>query len=137
MVKNTNDFSEIDILKKSLEQLKSPWEFQGNEKSVRIETSIIEDINYNFLRIISDFYFIESVNKLEKSEKEDPDIILTLKRISDHHRFLLFLKYLYQTELKNYLGYLIKKLYLIFSPLKVYQKYGIIFFQELKKMNTP
>ena len=64
MVKNTNDFSEIDILKKSLEQLKSPWEFQGNEKSVRIETSIIEDINYNFLRIISDFYFIESVNKL-------------------------------------------------------------------------
>ena len=31
MVKNTNDFSEIDILKKSLEQLKSPWEFQGNE----------------------------------------------------------------------------------------------------------
>ena len=90
MVKNTNDFSEIDILKKSLEQLKSPWEFQGNEKSVRIETSIIEDINYNFLRIISDFYFIESVNKLEKSEKEDPDIILTLKRISDHHRFLLF-----------------------------------------------
>ena len=79
MVKNTNDFSEIDILKKSLEQLKSPWEFQGNEKSVRIETSIIEDINYNFLRIISDFYFIESVNKLEKSEKEDPDIILTLK----------------------------------------------------------
>ena len=81
MVKNTNDFSEIDILKKSLEQLKSPWEFQGNEKSVRIETSIIEDINYNFLRIISDFYFIESVNKLEKSEKEDPDIILTLKRI--------------------------------------------------------
>lgn len=80
MVKNTNDFSEIDILKKSLEQLKSPWEFQGNEKSVRIETSIIEDINYNFLRIISDFYFIESVNKLEKSEKEDPDIILTLKK---------------------------------------------------------
>ena len=35
MVKNTNDFSEIDILKKSLEQLKSPWEFQGNEKSVK------------------------------------------------------------------------------------------------------
>lgn len=134
MVKNTNDFNEIDILKQSLEQLKSPWEFQGNEKSVKVETSIIEDINYNFLGIISDFYFIESLDKLEKSEKHNSDIILTLERISDYHRFLLFLKYLYQTELKNYLEYIIKnnpkKLYLIFNLLKVYQKFGIIFFQE-------
>ena len=139
MVKNTNDFSEIDILKKSLEQLKSPWEFQGNEKSVRIETSIIEDINYNFLRIISDFYFIESVNKLEKSEKEDPDIILTLKRISDHHRFLLFLKYLYQTELKNYLGYLIKnnrrqkEIILNFQPFESVSEIWNYIFSRVKK----
>lgn len=107
MVKNTNDFNEIDILKKTLEQLKSPWEFQGNEKSVKVETSIIEDINYNFLGIINDFYFIESLDKLEEFEKQDSDIILTLERISNHHNFLLFLKYFYQTELKNYLDYLI------------------------------
>lgn len=107
MVKNTNDFNEIDILKKSLEQLKSPWEFQGNEKSVKVETSIIEDINYNFLGIINDFYFIESLDKLEDFEKQDSDIIITLERISNHHNFLLFLKYFYQTELKNYLDYLI------------------------------
>ena len=108
MVKNTNDFSEIDILKKSLEQLKSPWEFQGSEKVVKVETNIINDMSYNFLGIISDFYFIESLDKLEEFEKEDSDIILTLERISDHHSFLLSLKHFYQTELKNYLDYLIK-----------------------------
>ena len=107
MVKNTNDFNEIDILKKSLEQLESPWEFQGNEKSVKVETSIIEDVNYNFLGVINDFYFIESLDKLEEFEKQDSDIIITLERISNHHNFLLFLKYFYQTELKNYLDYLI------------------------------
>lgn len=107
MVKNTNDFNEIDILKKSLEQLESPWEFQGNEKSVKVETSIIEDVNYNFLGVVNDFYFIESLDKLEEFEKQDSDIIITLERISNHHNFLLFLKYFYQTELKNYLDYLI------------------------------
>ena len=88
MVKNTNDFNEIDILKKSLEQLESPWEFQGNEKSVKVETSIIEDVNYNFLGVINDFYFIESRDKLEEFEKQDSDIIITLERISNHHNFV-------------------------------------------------
>lgn len=143
MVKNTNDFSEIDTLKKSLEQLKSPWEFQGNEKSVKVETSIIEDINYNFLGIISDFYFIESLDKLEKSEKHNSDIILTLERISDYHRFLLFLKYLYQTELKNYLGYLIKnnrkkkEIILNFQPFESVSEIWNYIFSRVKKNEYP
>ena len=143
MVKNTNDFSEIDTLKKSLEQLKSPWKFQGNEKSVKVETSIIEDINYNFLGIISDFYFIESLDKLEKSEKHNLDIILTLERISDYHRFLLFLKYLYQTELKNYLGYLIKnnrkkkEIILNFQPFESVSEIWNYIFSRVKKNEYP
>ena len=59
MVINSDDFNEIHISKENLEKLKTPWEFQGYEGSVKVETNIINDINYNFLGIISDFYFIE------------------------------------------------------------------------------
>ena len=109
MVINSDDFNEIHISKENLEKLKTPWEFQGYEGSVKVETNIINDINYNFLGIISDFYFIESLDNLKEFEKQDLDIIIrTLEENSNHHNFLLFLKYFFQTELKNYLDYPIK-----------------------------
>lgn len=107
-MKNPKNYNNIDRLKMDLELLDSPWEFQGIKKLVKVDTKIIKDINYNFLSCISDFYFIKSIDNLENSVEENIEIINTLVEISNHHRFLLFLKYFYQIEIKKYLDYITK-----------------------------
>ena len=108
MMKNPKNYNNIDRLKMDLELLDSPWEFQGIKKLVKVDTKIVKDINYNFLSCISDFYFIKSIDNLENSVEENIEIINTLVEISNHHRFLLFLKYFYQIEIKKYLNYITK-----------------------------
>lgn len=107
-MKNPKNYNNIDRLKMDLELLDSPWEFQGIKKLVKVDTKIIKDINYNFLGCISDFYFIKSIDKLENFTEENIEIINTLVEISNHHRFLLFLKYFYLIEIKKYLDYITK-----------------------------
>lgn len=142
-MKNPKNYNNIDRLKMDLELLDSPWEFQGIKKFVKVDTKIIKDINYNFLGSISDFYFIKSIDKLENFTEENIEIINTLVEISNHHRFLLFLKYFYQIEIKKYLDYITKSSYkkksfiLNFQPFKTSLEIWDYLFSKSDKNTYP
>lgn len=105
-MKKTGNRTSDEILDDLLNNLEKPWIFKGLSKDVEIPTKLIDDENTNFLNIISDLYLVESINRLEYSEKQNLEIMNKIKKLSEYHDFLISLKYFYQTELKKYLNIL-------------------------------
>lgn len=114
-----------ETVKKSLN---SYWEFhrldsnQENSKSkVEVNNELINDVDANFINIISDFYFVESLNKIELSEDRELKIS-NLRKVSEYYSHLLRLKLFYQEEIKKCFEYLYKtkfnlKDYFLYIPI--------------------
>lgn len=107
-MKSTNNRTSNDRLDDLLDSFNKPWIFKSESKDVEIPIKLIEDKNINFLKIISDLYFIESINRLEYHEKQKTVSIDTIKNRSAYHTFMIFSKYFYQSELRKHLKILKK-----------------------------
>lgn len=93
------------------QSLNSPWTFHSldsNQKnSEEVNNDLINDVDANFINIISDFYFVESLNKIELSADKELKIS-NLRKVSEYYSHLLRLKLFYQEEIKKCFEYLYK-----------------------------
>lgn len=99
----TNNRDSKNILEETSDILNNSWIFQGLSNSVEIPPELFNGGNGEFLNIISDLYFIESINRMEESEEKN-DIATS---IAEYHKILIFLKNIYNNEVKKSISHLI------------------------------
>ena len=130
-MKSTNNRTSNDRLDDLLDSFNKPWIFKSESKDVEIPIKLIEDKNINFLKIISDLYFIESINRLEYHEKQKTVSIDTIKNRSAYHTFMIFSKYFYQSELRKHLKILKKDINehfnLFFPNFETFHTFGLTY----------
>ena len=99
----TNNRDSKNILEETSDILNNSWIFQGLSNPVEIPPELFNGGNGEFLNIISDLYFIESINRMEESEEKN-DIATS---IAEYHKILIFLKNIYNNEVKKSISHLI------------------------------
>ena len=98
-------------MKENFDSLKEEmsFEFQPISEKVENEEKKLVEVKFDyikeeedFLNIIEDFYFVESINKLTAKESYDiQQRISSIKKISNAHGHLLRLAFFYYTELEK------------------------------------
>lgn len=89
----------------------SSWIFYGKDNKDGVntdafETNFIDEIEMDFVDVMTDFYSVEALNCMRLEEKRELD---DLRKISDYHKSLLRMKWVYVTKLNNYLDVLIQQ----------------------------
>ena len=97
---STND-NNIDVLEEVLKCINEDWIFKGVNNDIKVPIELINEDELKLLHIVNDLYFVESINRL----KEQLNI---LTDISEYHKLLVFLKYIYQVELKKFVNDMIE-----------------------------
>ena len=98
---NTND-NNIDVLEEVLKCINEDWIFKGINNDIKVPVELINENELNLLHIVNDLYFVESINRLEESKQSNKEQLNILTDISEYHKLLVFLKYIYQVELKKF-----------------------------------
>ena len=104
---NTND-NNIDVLEEVLKCINEDWIFKGVNNDIKVPIELINEDELNLLHIVNDLYFVESINRLEESKQSSKEQLNILTDISDYHKLLVFLKYIYQVELKKFVNDMIE-----------------------------
>lgn len=104
---NTND-NNIDVLEEVLKCINEDWIFKGINNDIKVPVELINENELNLLHIVNDLYFVESINRLEESKQSNKEQLNILTDISEYHKLLVFLKYIYQVELKKFVNDMIE-----------------------------
>lgn len=104
---STND-NNIDVLEEVLKCINEDWIFKGVNNDIKVPIELINEDDLNLLHIVNDLYFVESINRLEESKQSNREQLNILTDISEYHKLLVFLKYIYQVELKKFVNDMIE-----------------------------
>ena len=104
---STND-NNIDVLEEVLKCINEDWIFKGVNNDIKVPIELINEDELKLLHIVNDLYFVESINRLNESEQSNKEQLNILTDISEYHKLLVFLKYIYQVELKKFVNDMIE-----------------------------
>ena len=104
---STND-NKIDVLEEVLKCINEDWIFKGVNNDIKVPIELINEDELNLLHIVNDLYFVESINRLKETEQNNKEQLNILTGISEYHKLLVFLKYIYQVELKRFVNDMIE-----------------------------
>ena len=104
---STND-NNIDVWEEVLKCINEDWIFKGVNNDIKVPIELINEDELKLLHIVNDLYFVESINRLNESEQSNKEQLNILTDISEYHKLLVFLKYIYQVELKKFVNDMIE-----------------------------